>query len=880
VSERLTRLCDYAIEGGLLLTVLAVPVYMNLGDVRVFEPDKAILLRDAAAVLGVLALLRLAFRTLPLPSPARRAAGPALARPPRRASLPGALIDAARRRPTVLPMGLLALVTALAAAASILPDVSWNGSYARGQGVLTLGAYLIVALLVATLTRHAAQARRLGAAIALSGFLPAAYGWVQHAGRDPLPWQQADLAARVPGTLGNPIFLGALLVMTIPLALWRLVLAVEAARSALARRDGPRARGVRAALILAWGAVAVVEGGGLLFTRSRGPFAGLLVALVVFGLALAHARALPWLRRAATILGVGAILVLLAANLWASGAGRAAASAPRVLRWAPATSDSSEVRLLIWRPALDLVARRPVLGCGLDTLMTCYYPVYPTPLRHIEAPNAVPDRMHNILLDAAAETGLLGLGALLVLLGVTARTLLRLTRRAAHSPERALAAALLAALLGHVAEGLFGIAIVSTLLLTWAIAGLAAALTALDQNATTAAEGQQESVAFGRRRGWVSTLRRPVLALPFVAAFAPALTAPPAARPLGARTPSRGTSVAPAPAAARASSVPRLGWAARYAWVTTILAFALCGGAVIGAGAVIVSGVTATAADAAARQGADLSAAAQVDSGQSAPPPGTAARPVVGLREFAAAARLQDDAMRLAPGQEEYDLDAGMTMVAWADAAVSIGGMARVEAPALYRRSLLLFGRAARLNSGDPDPLRDTAKAYERWAGLGRDPAAPQTWDQTLLARAAGAFARAAALAPRHPDPLTGGAQVALWQGQPARARQLAGQALALDPRDGDGWRLRAEAAFALGDRQDALASWRRALADPTVAQRGPTAARLALAEATWAHARCAAVRDTQAALATGELDAQDASRMGEILHVDAPLCRASISGR
>ncbi len=145
--------------------------------------------------------------------------------------------------------------------------------------------------------------------------------------------------------------------------------------------------------------------------------------------------------------------------------------------------------------------------------------------------------MHNILLDAATETGLLGLGALLFFLGVTARTLLRLTRRAAHSSERALAAALLAALLGHVAEGLFGIAIVSTLLLTWAIAGLAAALTALDEGATTVADGHSTSVVAGRRWGWGSTWGRPVLALPFMAAFTPALTAPPVTRPFGARAP-------------------------------------------------------------------------------------------------------------------------------------------------------------------------------------------------------------------------------------------------------------------------------------------------------------------------------------------------------
>src|SRR5579872_2100391 len=59
VVRLLHVLSGRCLEAGWLCTVLAVPVYFNVNDVRAFEPDKAILLRDLAALLGVLLLLRL-----------------------------------------------------------------------------------------------------------------------------------------------------------------------------------------------------------------------------------------------------------------------------------------------------------------------------------------------------------------------------------------------------------------------------------------------------------------------------------------------------------------------------------------------------------------------------------------------------------------------------------------------------------------------------------------------------------------------------------------------------------------------------------------------------------------------------------------------------
>ncbi len=654
-----------------------------------------------------------------------------------------------------------------------------------------------------------------------------------------MPWQQADLTARVPGTMGNPIFLGALLVMTIPLALWRLALALALhpatasapsphsarpaapamagpraildralANCALARRhrppgpatpggerlmsdrtDGRRNAGPTAGHLLGalvWAVVVVVEVGGLLFTASRGPFAGFVAGLIVFGLALARAWHMRWLGRASLVAGVVVTGALLAANLLSLAGRPGGSGAARLVQWSPQASGISEVRLLIWRPALELVARRPLLGCGPETLLSCYCPAYPTALRHVEAPNAVPDRTHNIFLDAATETGLLGLAALLFLCVATARTLLRLVRHTAHPATRALAAALLAALAGHLVEGFFGIAVVATLLLTWLITGLTAALAALEHAAPESSTRAETAPTLLARRGGLGPTRIDVLdrvaaAFPRVAAFAPfpAGTAPYGQRP-GARTPSRGrrsTTAVAAPRRPRGATDARLGSSL---WRARLVTVVLCGAGVASgmvAWTVIAAGTTAIAADTAARRGADLGMAAQANAGQAPLPSGLSPRPILALRQFAAAARAQADAVRLVPDREEYLLDAGTTMVEWGDAAAAAGSVAATQAPDLYTRALLLFGRAARLNPYDPDPLRDTGKAYERWAGLGRDPSAPGGWDQALVARAAAAFARAAQLAPRHPDPLTSGAQVALWQGRLDQAFALTARA-------------------------------------------------------------------------------------------------------
>ena len=80
----------------------------------------------------------------------------------------------------------------------------------------------------------------------------------------------------------------------------------------------------------------------------------------------------------------------------------------RFLYLLPSESGTSEVRSLLWNSAPSLVKAHPVLGCGPEVLIFCWYPDYPSGLRSIELANAAPDRSHNEDIDVVLTTGILG----------------------------------------------------------------------------------------------------------------------------------------------------------------------------------------------------------------------------------------------------------------------------------------------------------------------------------------------------------------------------------------------------------------------------------------------------------------------------------------
>lgn len=132
-------------------------------------------------------------------------------------------------------------------------------------------------------------------------------------------------------------------------------------------------------------------------------------------------------------------------------------------------------RLLQWGLTVDMVRDRPILGWGPET----YAFVFP---RYINARfertvrrEVIPDRAHNVLLEVAASSGLLGLAAFTAVVVLVIAV-------AARARERSPASVgLLGGLLGYLVQLQFSFPLADLDVLFWLFAGLLSGATARDR---------------------------------------------------------------------------------------------------------------------------------------------------------------------------------------------------------------------------------------------------------------------------------------------------------------------------------------------------------------------------------------------------------------
>jgi O-antigen ligase len=279
--------------------------------------------------------------------------------------LAGAGLVAGRRSMGALRWPALAVAGAavLAAVLSVAPAVSLAGAYGRYESLPVRLAYVGLFCGAAWLgeRRRTVAAFLLGCGVAS---VEALYQAATHA----LP--------RADGNLGNANLLGALLAMALPLAADRARAATPAAR-----------RG--------WVALAALLAAGLVASTSRSGWLG-----AVLGLAVLAAFAVP--RRRLWIVVVAGMAALALAG------GATALTPLRTLN-----SDTGEARPQVWHDALAVVAERPVVGWGEDTMGLVFG-------RHQTgdwAPGHNFDRAHSLPLDLAASQGVVGLSACVWLFG-------------------------------------------------------------------------------------------------------------------------------------------------------------------------------------------------------------------------------------------------------------------------------------------------------------------------------------------------------------------------------------------------------------------------------------------------------------------------------
>lgn len=229
MTKKIITTCETVMEVTWLLVLVSIPIYFNIYTSRVFEPDKITLFRSlvlvmlvawAAKGLALLAADRQAARvgnagrkTTEIIYPADgEVIGPDM-RP-----FPQNIV----RRPLVPFVLALAFLYIISTIFSIVPEVSWWGSYQRLQGTYTFLSYVCFFLVIIFNMRERRQLERLISFVLLGNIPVALYGLLQHMKADPLPWQ-GDVVFRVTSTMGNAIFIAAYLIMVVPLILYRIV---------------------------------------------------------------------------------------------------------------------------------------------------------------------------------------------------------------------------------------------------------------------------------------------------------------------------------------------------------------------------------------------------------------------------------------------------------------------------------------------------------------------------------------------------------------------------------------------------------------------------------------------------------------------------------
>ena len=412
MQTRLGVFCDRIMEAGWLMAAILAPLYFNVYSNRVFEPDKLALVRSIAVLMSLAWLIKMIEQAL--------AGG-------RGKDVPGeqpaaSLLQRINRR-NILALPTLALVAAyiISSLGSVAPMITLWGSYQRLQGTYSTFSYIVIFFLAASVIHRREQIDRLVTVIILTSLPIAIYGVIEHLKLEFLPWG-GDVTLRVTSTMGNPIFIAAYLIMTVPLAMSRFLERLSAFREANSGGEpslSPAAAGVLAggqvvawflliyaglkvygnmiqskgssaldlvllfvALILTiglpftvrkglphfisaglYGTAALVGLATILFSQSRGPQLGLAAGLSVFVFLYAMKRnsRLIWYGGLAAAITALALLVVM--NIPNSPLSFMR-DAPYIGRLAMLIEEggSTSVRSLIWQGARELIGTHEPIG--------------------------------------------------------------------------------------------------------------------------------------------------------------------------------------------------------------------------------------------------------------------------------------------------------------------------------------------------------------------------------------------------------------------------------------------------------------------------------------------------------------------------------------
>lgn len=329
--------------------------------------------------------------------------------------------------PILIFLGLLTITTVF----SIDPHTSFFGYYTRFHGGLL--SYITYALLywgfVSNLNKeHSIKAIH---SLIIGSILVSIYGILQHFGIDKDLWIQ-DVQLRIFSTLGQPNWLAAWIVALIPLS-WNYIHQKESLKHFSIKNIFFGNYWISLSVFFVFYLV-------LSYTRSRSGFIALLTAgvayfsIVIFQHfkennlpILIKKLAIPTLIILTYSLVAGTVYTPSLNQMFRQNSVQTEQIVDQVTDQAATDStaaptvsfESSEIRLIVWRGAIDVWKHNPILGTGPETFAYSYYQHRPAEHNLVSEWDFLYNKAHNEYLNQLATTGVAGtIGYLIFHLGV------------------------------------------------------------------------------------------------------------------------------------------------------------------------------------------------------------------------------------------------------------------------------------------------------------------------------------------------------------------------------------------------------------------------------------------------------------------------------
>lgn len=308
------------------------------------------------------------------------------------------------RTPLDLPLLIYFISSLISTIWSINPHTSWWGYYSRfNGGLLSLICYIL--LYYALINNIGLQvASRLLQIILASAFLVSFWGILEHFGIDAKFWVQ-DVQQRVFSTLGQPNWLGAYIAAIIFIPLAFII------------------QNKKTKYFPLYSILYTVYFFCLIFTNSKSAILAFWVGLILF-IILNALKSKPTLKITLPIFTLSLIIYLLIggktyhylqkAGLWINVMKSSPVATPAPLNQPgktnqPFISESSEIRSIVWKGAIEIWKHYPLFGSGLETFGYSYYKFRPQEHNLVSEWDFLYNKAHNEFLNIFACQGIVGL---------------------------------------------------------------------------------------------------------------------------------------------------------------------------------------------------------------------------------------------------------------------------------------------------------------------------------------------------------------------------------------------------------------------------------------------------------------------------------------